>query len=319
MADYKDISLIIPTLNAGPFIPDLVRSLDLLAFPPSRVTIIDSSSSDDTRRIFSEWGATVLSISRNDFDHGGTRRLASARCSDAEIQIFLTQDALPLPGSLSAIIRAFDDPLVGMAYGRQLPRPTAAAIERFARIHNYPEKSVVKSYADRKALGIRTIFASNSFAAYRKKVLDEVGGIPSNSYFGEDQVVAAEMLLLGYRLAYCADARVVHSHQYTVMDDFRRYFDVGVFHSHNPRLLSEFGTVDRAGWRYLATELSYLRRHAVWLVPEALLRSAAKLFAYRLGRSEARISWRLKMMFSLQKFYWLRSRRGPNHSEQARP
>ena len=81
------------------------------------------------------------------------------------------------------------------------------------------------------SIGIKAAFLSNSFAAYRRSALESVGGFPSDTIFGEDTFAAAKMLLNGWKIAYSAEATVYHSHNLTFIEEFRRYFDIGVFHS----------------------------------------------------------------------------------------
>lgn len=42
---------------------------------------------------------------------------------------------------------------------------------------------------------------------------------------------AAKAILAGYQVAYAADAVVRHSHNYKPLEEFKRYFDIGVFHA----------------------------------------------------------------------------------------
>lgn len=41
--------------------------------------------------------------------------------------------------------------------------------------------------------------------------------------------MAARMIQAGYKIAYCAEASVRHSHNYTPKQEFQRYFDTGYF------------------------------------------------------------------------------------------
>jgi len=50
--------------------------------------------------------------------------------------------------------------------------------------------------------GIKTAFLSNSFSAYRKKALQEIGWFKDNLILGEDTYAGAKLLLKGYKIAY---------------------------------------------------------------------------------------------------------------------
>jgi len=148
------------------------------------------------------------------------------------------------------------------------------------------------------------VFSSDSFAAYRASALTAVGSFPEDCYFAEDQVVAARLLLAGWKLAYVADAQVIHSHGYSLVEDFKRNFDVGVFHATNPWLLREFGSAERAGLGFVASELRYLLNCAPWSIVSALLRTLVKYAGYRIGRKHAALSVAWKVHLSMQPYHW---------------
>lgn len=50
------------------------------------------------------------------------------------------------------------------------------------------------------------------------------------SILSKDTNVAAKMILVEYSIAYVAEAMVYHSHDYTILEEFKRYFDIGVFY-----------------------------------------------------------------------------------------
>lgn len=306
MVPWNRVAVIIPTLNASSGWPRFVEALKEQEVPPSRVLVVDSSSDDSTPELARREGFRVLEIQRKDFDHGGTRQRAADLESDAEIVVFLTQDAVFADSNgLQSLISKFDDPSIGAAFGRQLPRPEAGPIERHARLFNYPEKSGVRALQDREVLGFKAIFISNSFAAYRCSALSAIGGFPGNTIFGEDTVVAARLLLAGCKIAYAADAPIYHSHPYTWAQQFRRYFDIGVLHSRESWLLKEFGQTGAEGKRFVCSELRYIwPRHAL-LIPSVMAHTAAKFIGYRLGRIEAQLKPQLKCHLSMHRSYWL--------------
>jgi rhamnosyltransferase len=268
--------------------------------------VVDSSSSDGTDFAILPRGWQCLPIVLSDFNHGGTRNLAlqNLRC-DTDVVVYMTQDALLAdPQALSRLVSVFSDPAVACAYGRQLPHANATPVAAHARFFNYPSHSRLVSLADKARLGIKACFLSNSFAAYRVADLQALGGFPSNVILGEDMSVAARLLMAGKSVAYVADACAYHSHNYSVMQEFRRYFDTGVFHARSPWLLAEFGSAGGEGLRFVRSELAYLWRHAPGWIPSALARTAAKLIGYRLGRLESRWPLWFKHWCSMHKGYW---------------
>jgi len=299
--------IIIPTLNAANGWSQFAPAL-LACARPGQVLIVDSESTDGTADLARAAGFEVHRVARAEFNHGGTRQIAAEMLPNAEILVYLTQDSLLTePNALDNLVAAFVDPHVGAAYGRQLPRPSAEAIEAHARNFNYPETSEVWSLASRAKLGLKAAFLSNSLAAYRRSALMNVGGFPTNVIFGEDMVTAARLLLNGHKVAYVADACAHHSHPYSPIQEFKRYFDIGVLHSRERWLLDEFGKASGEGKRFVLSELRYLQDRNAWQIPSALLRTVMKLVGYRLGQMEARLSPGIKRRLSMHPKFWTNS------------
>ena len=171
----KRFAVVVPTLNAASEWDVFERELRLNV-DPANVLIIDSSSTDHTVDLARQSGFRVHIISKQSFNHGGTRQLGAEMMDGAEIIVYLTQDAvLAGANAISLLLDAFTDPRIALAYGRQLPRRGATAIEAHARLHNYPANSSVRSFEDRERFGLKTIFISNSFAAYRRAALVSMG------------------------------------------------------------------------------------------------------------------------------------------------
>lgn len=303
------VGLIVPTLNAGGRWQDWLDRANRQSIGLARKLVIDSSSDDHTPELARAHGFEVVSIARRDFNHGATRQKASDLLDDCDILVYLTQDALlSSSDAVAKLVAAFDDPDVAIAYGRQLPHEDAGPIGAHARLFNYPATEVKKTLADVPRLGIKTAFCSNSFAAYRRSDLVAVGGFASNVIFGEDTHVAARLLLSGKAIHYVAEAQVYHSHDYTMAEDFRRYFDVGVFHAGEPWMIDALGAAEGEGFRFMTSELTYLLKRAPWLLPSALARVGLKYAAYQLGRKEGHLPQSLKQKLSMNRAFWTTTR-----------
>jgi len=272
---------------------------------PSRVIVVDSGSNDKTLEISSNEGFEITSINKDRFNHGGTRQFALSKLRDEAIVIYMTQDAiLADKESLAYLLKPFSDDRVAAVCGRQLPRQVAGPIEAHARLFNYRGTSTATSAKDIGRLGLRAAFLSNSFAAYRLSALLEVGGFPDDVIFGEDMYVATKLLMMDYKIAYAARAVVYHSHDYTMLHEFRRYFDMGVFHAREPWIRDELGKAEGEGFRFVVSELGYLSSHAPWRVPEAALRSILRYLGFRLGRLEKHIPPKLKRNMAMNRGYF---------------
>lgn len=303
------VALIVPTLNAGKLWEIWLQAFERQTRKPDYRLLIDSSSSDDTPALARAHGFDVRSIAKSEFNHGGTRQMAVNSLPEADIYLFLTQDALfSNDNAIRRLIACFDDEKVAAAYGRQLPHLDAGPIAAHARLFNYPDSSQVRSFEDRGKYGIKTVFISNSFAAYRRSALLEAGGFPLDTIMNEDTYVAGKLLVAGWKLAYCAEAQVCHSHDYSFAEEFKRYFDIGVFHTRTPWLQQTFGGPSGEGLRYVLSEMRYLLRRSPWLIPSALLRTGLKWLGYKLGGLHHKgMPAGVCRALSLHKGYWLRS------------
>lgn len=279
-------------------------------FRPRHLLIIDSGSQDKTVELALAHGFEVRRIPREDFDHGRTRQLGTEILKEADLLIYMTQDAiLAHPEALERLVETFGDSTVGVAYGRQLPRPGADPIESHARLFNYPSRSELRSQWDIASKGLKAAFNSDSFSCYRRSALEQIGGFPNRVILGEDVYVAAKMLLAGWRVAYVAEAQVYHSHSYTLGQEFKRYFDIGVFHARERWIIEALGKAEGEGLRFLCSEMTYLRQKAPLKIPSALLRTLLKYAAYRMGCLEHRMPQRLKRYLTMHKAFFTHERR----------
>jgi rhamnosyltransferase len=305
----SSIRIVIPTRNAEQFLPFSLPMLTA-ALPAQDIWILDSASQDRTVEIARDFDVKLHSIPQSSFNHGGTRNLGRQLAGpEAEILLYLTQDAIPANGHfLAELLAAFADPQVGIAYGRQLPVPGASPLEAFPRLFNYPTQSLVKSQQSLPTLGIKTFFCSDSFCAYRVAAWEAVGGFPDHVIVGEDQYIGARMIEQGYKIAYAATAEVYHSHSYTLWEEFQRYFDTGVFFSQQQWLLALAGQAEGEGLKFLSAQTAYLWESGrPLLIPYSLLLTLAKYLGYRVGMLEARLPKHWKMRFSQQKYFWQNS------------
>jgi len=301
------VALIIPTYNAAQYWDALSAGVAAQTLAPQRKIVIDSSSQDGTADLARRDGFEVLEISPREFNHGGTRQMGADYAADANLLIYLTQDAVPFGSDAFAkLVGAFEDAEMGAAYGRQLPRKNAGPIEAHARHFSYGEMAIVRSWESRRTKGFKSIFFSNAFGAYRREALMSVGGFSPDVIFGEDTLVVARMHRAGWKTAYVANALVRHSHNYSIGDEFRRYFDIGVLHARENWLMEQFGSASGEGRRFVISELKYLLRHGPHHVPSAMARTLAKYLGYKIGRRESRIAPEVKCRLGMNRQYWLR-------------
>lgn len=305
MTKQLSFSLIVPTYNAGERWQAWIVAYQQQTRKADKVVVIDSSSTDNTASLAEAAGFDVHQIPQQDFSHGGTRNLATTYCQESEILIFLTQDAiLATPDSLEKLITVFSQQTVAAACGRQLPHTDAILLAKHARLFNYPLQPMLKSRQDIAKLGIKTVFMSNAFAAYRRSVFDEMDGFHPHLILSEDMELAARMVLADYKIAYCSDACVYHSHNYSIREELQRYFDIGVFQAEQPWIQQSFGKATAEGKKFVLSEVRFLLKNAPWLLPRAFVATFAKWLGFKLGLNHQRLPkhWRRKL--SMYKNYW---------------
>jgi rhamnosyltransferase len=301
----RKTAVVIPTYNAGRHWNQLHSALQQQGLSEEQILIVDSSSSDNTRKLARRAGYRLKQIPKESFRHGATRQMAAESLGWAEVLIYMTQDAAPSgENSIKKLVGSFDDPEVGAAYGRQLPRLEASPIERHARLFNYPDASDLRTFSSRNKLGIKAAFISNSFAAYRRSALLEVGGFPRNTIVSEEVTVAARMLIANWKVAYQADAAVIHSHPLTVKQEFSRYFDIGVHHGRAKWLLHAFGGAGEEGRTFVMSQMRYLAKTKPSDMPVAAFRNLSKWCSYQLGLHERFLPIAVKAALSGYPHFW---------------
>ena len=301
----RKIQVIIPIYKPDHKLIELLKKIKEQSIEDIPLLIIDSGSNDEYKSEIKNMNCLVKKIDVKTFNHGGTRQMGADMFPDKDIYIFLTQDAiLANEKSIENIVKVFNNSNIGCAYGRQLPHKEANLFSSYARLFNYKDKSYIYSINDKEKYGIKTAFNSNSFAAYRRKALNEIGGFPINTILSEDMYVAAKMLLNKWSVAYCSDAMVYHSHNYTIWQEFKRYFDIGVFHSRESWIKDTFGGAEGEGKKYIISEIKYLIKRNIVLIFPMIIRDIMKFLGFRLGMKERFINKHIKRKISMTKNFW---------------
>jgi rhamnosyltransferase len=298
------ISVVIPTYQAGRYLPKLLAQLKTQDMP-AEVVIIDSSSTDETVKLARQAGCIVEVISKASFRHGATRN-RGAELATGEILVFMTQDALPVN---EHFLRELTAPLnagqAAAAFARQLPYPDAPLPEVFTRGFNYPSQSQRRTRSDIAQLGIKAFFFSDVSSSVLRSAFEQVGTFPAHVIMNEDMLLCAKLLKAGHAVCYCADAQVYHSHSYSLWQQFRRYFDIGVFMAQASESLAG-ARAGGEGFRYVREQSRYLAAKNAWFqVVRSLCEAGVKLTAFELGKRERYLPLELKRRLSMNSSYWL--------------
>lgn len=246
----------------------------------------------------------IRHISKEEFDHGKTRNYGVS-LSDSPYFVMLTDDCLPNDDNLlQNLLATFENPQIAISYGRQLPGEGCGMLEAFTRSFNYPEASREKYAEDIPEMGIKAFFASNVCAAYRRETFDTLGGFVSKTIFNEDMIYARRALDNGFGIAYAADAQVIHSHNYSGLQQFHRNFDLGVSHAQFPEIFGGI-TAESEGMRLIRKTCRYLiQKGRPWLIIKLFWQSAWKYAGYFLGKRYRKLPQNIVVLCSMNKDYW---------------
>lgn len=307
------IDVIIPTYRPGDRLEALLKRLLCQSRPVNRVIIMNTErqywNEERYEPLFhgKETRLTVCHLKKEEFDHGHTRHLGILK-SDADICVCMTHDCVPhdreLIRRLTDALLAYED--VAVSYARQLPASDCGYIERFTRQFNYPEESCVKGQADLEKMGIKTYFCSNVCAAYRRERYLELGGFTEKTIFNEDMIFAAAAVKAGYRIAYAADAMVIHSHNYTAIEQLRRNFDLAVSQADHPEVFAGLRS-EGEGIRLVKKTAAYLAGNGrFYQIPELAVKSGFKYAGYLLGKHYRKLPLPLVRKLTMNGAYWKR-------------
>lgn len=278
------VALFIPTFNAGKNFEEILTLIDAQDDIVGGKYIIDSSSTDDTVSLAKKHNFDTTIINPKDFGHGKTRTQAAKYLSSYDYVIFMTQDIYLQNNALENLVNFIENnSKIAVAYGKQeVDMRKGNIFEYRSREYNYPEQSMVKSKADISNLGIKTVFSSDAFAIYDLNKLKEINYFSDEVNFSEDMYAAAQFINKSYSIGYCAEAKVFHTHNYSLKEEFNRYRYIGGFHKDYPEIQEQFGGNTSEGIKLVFNELKYLLRNGyVHLVPESICRSGAKYLGYR--------------------------------------
>ncbi len=248
----------------------------------------------------------VRHISKEEFNHGFARNLGMQLAEGADYVLLMTQDALPFDRELiSELLSPFAvDEQMAVTYARQLPEKNAGVTERLTRSFNYPAQSRTKSQKDFETLGIKTYFCSNVCALYKRSVFDKLGGFVDPAIFNEDMIYAGTALQAGYHSAYEAGARVIHSHNYTAMQQFHRNFDLGVSQAQHPEIF-QAASSEGEGVQYVKTVTKMLiKEHAIGEIPGFVTGCGARLIGYRMGKKYEKLPKKWILRCTMSPGYW---------------
>ncbi|MDF2882791.1 MAG: glycosyl transferase, group 2 family [Clostridiaceae bacterium] len=228
-----NISIICPLYNAEQYITDLHSSLMIQKkVEIQSINYILTESNDNTEEILKSLNINYYKIKKQDFSHSLTREKYAFMCK-GDIIVFITQDVIIRDEFwLFNLTKDIINGNCEASFSRQICE--RAGIEKYIRPKNYTDKSRVVTKNDIEKLGLMTFFFSDASSAIRRDIFVKLRGYDSkNLTTCEDMYIAYKIIMNGYRIKYCADSAVVHSHNYTLIQLYKRYYETGIFLKEN--------------------------------------------------------------------------------------
>ena len=306
MSNYQtSVDVVIPSYRPDEKFIRLLKRLQKQEYPIGTIFVINTKTGSFPEEVEQMEKVKVSHIERREFDHGATRD-EGMRMSQATVVVFMTQDAVPADEYvIGNLIKALEkDEMTGAAYARQLAAPDCNYIEKYTRKFNYPESSRLKTREDIPELGIKTFFFFFFCAAYRRDIYDKTGGFCKKTIFNEDMILAGHMIEAGYKIAYVAEAKVIHSHNYSGMQQFHRNFDMAVSQAEHPEVFEGIKSESEGIKLVKQTAVHLVKQRKIYLIPKLVYQSGCKYIGYRMGKKYKKLPDKVVKWCSMSSGYW---------------
>lgn len=302
------VNVAVPTYKPDNKLLELIKRLNMQTLKPQKIFLVNTAEEYMDVEAYEQFNnISIVHISKEEFDHGGTRDMIM-KTLQGDYTVLMTQDALPADRYVleKLIMPMEQDESIAVTYARQLPAKDCGVIERYTRQFNYGDEDILVSEDDIENKGIKAYFCSDVCAAYRMNCYDEVGGFPGKTIFNEDMVYASKVLKHGYKKLYVSSARVIHSHNYTALMQFKRNFDLGVSHRQFSYIFNKELKTENEGIKLVKNTIAFLMDKGYWyLIPKLIIHSGAKYVGYRLGKMYDRLPESIVEKCTANKSYWM--------------
>lgn len=228
-----NIDIICPLYNAAKDIEGLHESLlKQQNVQINKIRYVLTEGKDNTEEKLKKINIDYKKINKSEFSHGLTREKEAFE-SDADIIVFVTQDVkIKRDDWLYNLTKDIISGEVEACYSRQICDNNT--IEKYTRECNYPTESKIVSKDDIERLGLRAFFFSDASSAIRRETFVKLNGYDQKRLIiSEDMYIAYKLITNGYKIKYCADSEVIHSHVFTLKQYYDRYKDTGKFFKEN--------------------------------------------------------------------------------------
>lgn len=177
------------------------------------IIVVDSGSTDATLAIASRYPVKTISIKKDDFSFGYSLNVG-CEAATGESLVIVSAHVYPVHHDwLDQLLAPFTDERVGLVYGKQCGNGATKYSEHQIFAKWFPEQSTGSQDHP---------FCNNANAVVRKSLWERFRYDESLTGL-EDLAFARQLLGAGYKVAYQAEAEIVHVHDETWKSLFNRY------------------------------------------------------------------------------------------------
>lgn len=279
----KTVSIICPLYNAEKYILDLNKKiLNQKNVDIKEVLYIYTESKDNTEQFLKDNKIKYEKIKPKDFSHSLTREKAAFKAK-GDILVFITQDIVPKDENwLHELVNPIINGEVDACYSRQITKYNN--IEKYTRESNYPNVSKIVSKKDIDKLGLKTFFFSDASSAVKKDTFIKLNGYDNKKLpISEDMYIAYKLIMNDYKIKYCAESEVYHSHNFKLREIYDRYKLTGQFFKENS-YLDKYGTTGSGASLAKYVLKRIIQEHRIKLLFRYPFDMAARLFGMKKGK-----------------------------------
>ncbi len=302
----QKVDIVIPVYRPGREFIILIERLLCQSIKPENIILIITGEESIDKMLPSSLLNKVKSynIRKEEFDHAKTRNYGMS-LTKSKYVIFMTQDAIPFDEDLiNELLIPFVDENVAVSYAKQLARKDCDIIETFTRSFNYPDYDIIKTKKQKDKMGIKTYFSSDVCACYNKEIFLKNGGFVDRAIFNEDMLYAAKVIENDYKVVYKASAKVIHSHNYNMIQQLKRNFDLGVSQKENEEVFRDIKS-EKEGIKLVKKTAKYLiKKNKSHLIIKLIFHTGFKLIGYKLGKNYKILPKRMINSLTMNKGYW---------------
>jgi rhamnosyltransferase len=209
------VSIIMRSFNEGWALKDTLPALKAQEYKNWELIVIDSGSTDGSVDLICKAQPKhFIQIKPHEYNPSRVMN-HGMQLAQSEFGIFLNADATPQGSNwLRPLVQGLQDPQTAAVFGRQIPRPDCQAV--FA--HDYE-----RCFGDNRESAKWDHFFSMVSSGLRKDIWSKRGFLEKMQY-SEDDEYTRWCRAQGYKVVYRPDTVVMHSHNYTPAQAYKRIY-----------------------------------------------------------------------------------------------